>query len=318
MNNKNKKISIVGVGNVGAIIAYTLTIYGIANEIVLIDTNLNRAKGEAMDISQMKPLTHNVNIYAGDYLSVVDSDIIIISAGLKRKPNQVRMDLAKINIGIVKEIIPQLLKYASNAVFLVVSNPVDIITYAVTKFSGLPYSQIVGSGTILDTMRLRTSLAEHVSLAPQNIHAYVVGEHGDASIIPWSLVYIAGIQMERYCENNCNQYNICGKSKLQNIIDYVKTSGTKIIAYKGATYYTISLSVCKLCDSILRNDKEIFTVSSMLQGQYGVDNVCASLPFVTNKQGILHALDISMTEHEINEFYNSATAIKDALRLLKI
>lgn len=318
MVKKGKKITIVGAGNVGSTIAYTLTIDGLANEIVMVDVNKEKAKGEALDILQGTPFTHHVNIYAGDYPDTVDSDLIIITAGVGRKPGQSRIDLVNINISIIKGIVPELIKYSPNAIIIVVSNPVDILTYAITKISGLPATQVIGSGTMLDSARLRTCIAEHVGLPPQNVHAYVLGEHGETAMIPWSLTSIAGMNMQHYCEKICPRHNPCDKVELKGIVDEMRSSGARIIAAKGATFYAIALSVRRLCDTIIRDAGTIHTVSTLLTGQYGVSDVCASLPFVVGARGIIRCLEVPMTDEETEQFKYSANSLKDVINSIEI
>ncbi len=315
---KGKKICILGAGNVGATIAYTLTMDGMASEIVLIDVNNDKAKGEAMDIIQGTAFCPSVDIYAGDYASAADADIVIVTLGQSRKPGQTRIDLAQSNVNLIRTITPQIVKYAPHAIYVLVSNPVDILTYAFIRFSGLPETQVFGSGTMLDSARLRTALAEHVGLSPQSVHAYVFGEHGDSSMIPWSLTAIGGMEMTNYCEHICDQHNQCGKLDLQHISEDVKTSGSKIIAYKGATYYAIALSVRRICETILRDTKSILTVSSLVHGQYGIDDVCISLPAVVGIQGIQRVLAPPMTPSEVTLLRASADSLKSVLSNLDL
>ena len=287
---KGKKITILGTGNVGATIAYTLAIDGMASEILLIDINDKKAKGEAMDIFQGTPFCAPVNIHAGDYEEAVDSDVVIVTVGLARKPGQTRIDLAQANVNIIKSVMPQITRYAPDAIYVVVSNPVDIITYAILKNTNLSENQVFGSGTMLDSARLRSRLAEHVGLNSKNIHAYVFGEHGDTSMIPWSLTTIAGMEMSKYCTYICDQNNRCGKTELKEIEEDVRTAGAQVIALKGATFYAIALSVRRICECILRDTDSVMTVSAMIHNQYGINDVCLSLPFVVGAQGIRRAV----------------------------
>ena len=205
--NKGKKITILGTGNVGATIAYTLAIDGMASEILLIDINEKKAQGEAMDILQGTPFCAPVNIHAGGYEEAAHSDVVIVTVGLARKPGQSRIDLAQVNVDIIKSVMPQITRFAPDAVYIVVSNPVDVITYAILKTTNLAENQVFGSGTMLDSARLRSRLAEHVGLSSKNVHAYVFGEHGDTSLIPWSLTTIAGMEMDKYCTHICSRHN---------------------------------------------------------------------------------------------------------------
>ena len=315
---KGKKITILGTGNVGATIAYTLAIDGMASEILLIDINDKKAKGEAMDIFQGTPFCAPVNIHAGDYEEAVDSDVVIVTVGLARKPGQTRIDLAQANVNIIKSVMPQITRYAPDAIYVVVSNPVDIITYAILKNTNLSENQVFGSGTMLDSARLRSRLAEHVGLNSKNIHAYVFGEHGDTSMIPWSLTTIAGMEMSKYCTYICDQNNRCGKTELKEIEEDVRTAGAQVIALKGATFYAIALSVRRICECILRDTDSVMTVSAMIHNQYGINDVCLSLPFVVGAQGIHRAVVPPLTKDEEDLLHKSADALKQVISQLEI
>ena len=315
---KGKKITILGAGNVGASIAYTLTIDGMASEIVLIDINEKKARGEAADILQGTPFSAPVNIYAGGYKDAVDSDIVIVTVGMARKPGQTRIDLAQANVDIVKAVMPQITKFAPDAVYVVVSNPVDIITYAILKTTNLSETQVIGSGTMLDSARLRSRLAAHVGLNSKNVHAYVFGEHGDTSMIPWSLATIAGIEMNRYCTDLCDKHNHCGKEELREIEEDVRTAGAKVIELKGATYYAIAMAVRRICECIIRDTDSVMTVSAMIHNQYGISDVCFSLPFVVGAQGIKRSIVPPLTEEEKQMLHRSADALKEVIAQLSI
>jgi len=318
MMKRGIKISILGAGSVGASIAYTLTMDGMASEIVLIDINYDKAKGEAMDIMQGTAFSMPVDIYAGDYTNAANSDIVIVTVGMARKAGQSRIDLAQANVNIIKEVTPKIVKYAPDATYIVVSNPVDIITYTILKTTDLVEHQVIGSGTMLDSARLRSGLAEHVRMNSQNVHAYVFGEHGDTSMIPWSLTTIAGMEMIQYCTHICEGHNQCGKKDLKDIKNDMRTSGSKIIDLKGATYYAIALAVRRLCDSVLRDARSVHTVSSMMHGQYGIDDVCLSLPFVIGIYGILRCITPVLLDHEIKQLRSSADALKKIISSLDI
>lgn len=315
---KGKKITILGAGNVGASIAYTLTMDGMASEIVLIDINEKKARGEAADILQGTPFSAPVNIYAGGYEDAADSDIVIVTVGMARKPGQTRIDLAQANVDIVKSVMPQITRFAHDAVYVVVSNPVDIITYAILKTTDLSEKQVIGSGTMLDSARLRARLAAHVGLNSKNVHAYVFGEHGDTSMIPWSLATIAGIEMDRYCTDLCDKHNMCGKEELREIEEDVRTAGAKVIALKGATYYAIAMAVRRICECIVRDTDSVMTVSAMLHNQYDMQDVCLSLPFVVGAQGIRRSIIPPITEEEVAALHKSADALKEVIAQLKI
>lgn len=312
-----RKITILGAGNVGASIAYTLTLEGLCSELVLIDINEKKAQGEAMDIRQGMTFSHSVNIYSGHYEDAENSDIVIVTLGSARKPGQTRIDLAQGNVNIIKSVMPQIVKYAPNAIYLVVSNPVDILTYAIIRCTGLPAKQVIGSGTLLDTSRLRSIIAERIDLTPQNVHAYVLGEHGDTQFVPWSLTAISGMQMDVFCDNLKRTHDFGGHTELQKIEEEVRTSGGKVIELKGATYYAIAMSVGHLCDCILSNSCCVNTVSALLTGEYGISDVCLSLPFVMDGQGIKQSLEPPLTEEEAKLLHRSADALKEITSTLK-
>lgn len=317
MENGNK-ISILGAGNVGATIAYTLTVDGLASEIVLVDINHDKAKGEAMDIYQGTALCPPVNIYDGDYPDIKDSDIVIVTLGSARKPGQTRIDLAQGNVNIIKSVMPQALKYAPNAKYVVVSNPVDIITYTILKTTGLPESQVFGSGTLLDTSRLRAAIAQNVGVSPKSVHAYVFGEHGDSSMIPWSLTSIGGVPMDTYLASLRKKNPSYQELDHAAFLEDVHKSGGQVIKLKGATFYAIALSTRRICECILRNTSSVLTLSTMLHGEYGVEDVCLSLPAVVGADGISNLVAPPMTEEETAEFLKSAALLKETIASLNI
>ncbi len=311
-NKSGKKISIIGAGNVGATIAYTFAVAGTCSDVVLIDINKEKAKGEAMDIRQGVSFSHNVEIWDGTYDDAADSDIIVVTLGLARKPGQTRLDLAQANVNIIKSVMPQLAKAAPDAIYVVVSNPVDIITYTILKCTDLSPKQVIGSGTALDTSRLRSSIADHVGLSPNSVHAYVFGEHGDSSFIPWSLTNIAGIPMEEYCKDQEH-----ADIDEDEIINEVRTAGAEVIKRKGATFYAIATSVNKICDNILRDANNIMTVSTMMNGKYGISDVCLSLPAVIGANGIEKEVTPTLTDEEIEKLKASAAALRNVLDQLE-
>lgn len=302
----HKKITVVGAGNVGASIAYTLTTNGMASEIVLVDINKGKAEGEAMDILQGTAFCPPVDIHAGEYEDAKGSDIVIITSGIPRKPGQTRLELAQVNVNLMKDIGPKLVAAAPKAVYVVVSNPVDIMTYALLKATDLPATQVIGSGTMLDSARLRSIIAENVGINPKNVHGYVIGEHGDSSVVPWSLTTIAGMEMNAYCDS-------IGKTNCMNlsvIEEDMRTSGAKVIGLKGATYYAIALSVCRICECILRDTNSVLPVSAMIHNRYGIDDVCLSLPFIIGQHGIVQEINPSLLPEEEENLQKSAQALK--------
>ncbi|MBQ3947585.1 MAG: L-lactate dehydrogenase [Ruminococcus sp.] len=315
MGEKSKngtKITILGAGNVGATIAYTFAVAGTCSDVVLVDINKAKAKGEAMDIRHGVSFGHNVEITDGTYEDAKDSDIVVVTLGLARKPGQTRLDLAQANVNIIKEVMPQVAKYAPDAIYVVVSNPVDILTYTILKCTDLTPNQVIGSGTALDTSRLRSSIADHVGLSPNSIHAYVLGEHGDSSFIPWSITNIAGIPMEEYCEDQEH-----ADLDEDEIIEEVRKAGAEVIKRKGATFYAIAMSVNKICDSILRDANNIITVSTLMDGRYGISDVCLSLPAVLGSNGIEREVSPKLTDDEVAKLQNSAKALRSVIDQLE-
>ena len=305
------KVTIIGTGSVGSTIAYTLALYGSVSEIVLIDVNNVKAEGEAMDIRQGLPFCHSISIHAGTYEDAAGSNIVILTSGVARKPGQTRLDLARTNVEITRSIIPQITKYAPDAIYIIVANPVDILTYTFHKFSGLPENRIIGSGTILDTARLRARLSEHYNINQQNVHAYVFGEHGDTSFVPWSLANISNIPIDSYHTylNNSTKGNY-GPVDHDEIETFVKKSGGSVIAAKGATFYAVSLSVCHICKCLFTGADTTLTVSSMMHGEYGIDNVCLSTLSIVGKEGLSGKLMLPLTDDEIAKLHKSAESLR--------
>ncbi len=318
MKKKASKISILGTGNVGATIAYTLTLEGHASEMVLVDINRDKAQGEAMDIIQCTALCPSVDIYAGDYPDIEGSDIVVVTVGGARKPGQSRIDLAQRNVNIIKSVVPQAVKYAPNAVYVVVSNPVDIITYAFLKLSGLPENHVFGSGTLLDSSRLREKIAHHVKVNPKNVHAYVFGEHGDSAMVPWSLTSIGGIPMQVFFDHMRNKTHEITAIDHEKVEESVHRSGGEVIRLKGATYYAIAVATSKICRNILRNTNSVMTLSGLLHGEYGFDNLCMSIPFILNRDGIVNSIAPPLEEAEMEKLRASAELLKDTIANLDL
>lgn len=312
------KITIVGAGNVGATIAFSLSDEDLASEIVLIDINKDKVTGEVMDIIQGTCFRDPISIVAGDYEDAKDSDIVIITSGVGRKPGQTRIELAQTNLDILKAITPPLVAAAPNAKYIIVSNPVDILTYAFIKFSGLPERQIVGSGTILDTARLRYAISNHYGVAQKNVHAYVFGEHGDSSFIPWSGSFISGVHIDEYHQlMNSRDKNIPDLDK-EGMLEYVQKSGGTIIKYKGATYYAVASAVRNLCAVLLASSDSITTISSMMHGEYGIDDVCLSALTLVGPNGVHGKIPMHLSEFEIAKLRGSAFKLQDVIRSLDI
>ena len=311
-----KKITILGAGNVGASIAFALSIKGLCSEIVLIDINKDKCVGEALDIVQGTAFGNPVKIYCGEYSDAKDSDIIIATLGIARKPGQTRLDLAQTNVNIVKSVIPEVKKYAPDAVYLVVSNPVDIITYTMIKGCGLSEKQVIGSGTMLDTARLRAILGDKLHMSYKNVHAYVFGEHGDSSFVPWSLTTAVGLEIHKGFNYLTDLDGV--EIDCDEIEDEVKKAGGKVIACKGATFYAIAMSVSQIVECIFQDMNSCITVSSMINNRYGISDVCLSLPFVVGSKGIRREINPPITAEEQAKLQESANVLKDLISQLNI
>lgn len=314
----SRKITIIGAGSVGSTIAYTLSNETIASEIVMIDINKEKVEGEVMDIIQGTCFRDPISIIAGEYEDAKDSDIVIITSGIARKPGQTRIELAQTNVNIMKSIAPEIAKVAPNALYIIVSNPVDIMTYVFTKISGIPENQIIGSGTILDTARLRCGLSEHFKVAQKNIHAYVFGEHGDTSFIPWSDVRISCAGIDEYAELTKKFNKGVEELDKDEMLTYVQKSGGKIIANKGATFYAVSASVVKLCSILLAASESTATVSTMMHGEYGVEDVCLSTLTLVGPNGIQGKVEVPMTDEEVEKLHASANALKAVIAQIEL
>lgn len=313
------KITIIGTGSVGSTIAYTLTTTGLASEIVMIDINVEKALGEALDIRQGTPFCNPCTIYAGSYADAAGSDIVILTSGVARKPGQSRLDLAQTNVNITKAIIPEVVKYAPNANYVIVSNPVDILTYTFCKYSGVPEERVIGSGTILDTARLRSRISDYYSVSQQNVHAYVLGEHGDSSFIPWSLANISNIPVENYRDSVLHTGDkIFPELDTAEIEEYVRKSGARVIQRKGATFYAVSISVCHLCKCLLSGIDTTLTVSTMLHGEYGIEDVCLSLLNVVGKNGAHSKVLLPLNDYELSQLNKSAANLKEVIKAVSI
>ena len=314
----SSKITIIGAGSVGSTIAYTLANQDIASEIVMIDINKNKVAGEVMDIIQGTYFRNPISIVAGEYEDAKDSDIVIITSGIARKPGQTRLELAQTNVNILKSITPEIVKAAPKALYIIVSNPVDVMTYVFHKISGLPENQIIGSGTVLDTARLRCGLSEHFGVAQKNVHAYVFGEHGDSSFVPWSSACISAIPVDEYPEvMKASGVDVEPVDK-EAMIEYVRKSGGKIIANKGATFYAVSASVVQLCNVVLAASDSMASVSTMMHGEYGIEDVCMSTLALIGPNGYRGKVLVKLTDEELAKMKASADALKAVISQIEI
>ena len=314
----SSKITIIGAGSVGSTIAYNLSNNDLASEIVLIDINKEKVEGEVMDIVQGTSFRNPISIVAGDYEDAKDSDIVIITSGIARKPGQTRIELTQTNVNILKSITPQIVKEAPNALYIIVSNPVDIMTYVFTKISGLPENQIIGSGTLLDTARLRFGLSEHFEVAQKNIHDYVFGEHGDTSFVPWSCADVSGASLDDYAEMMRHLGKEPKPLDKAGMEEYVHKSGGIVIAKKGATFYAVSVAVCKLCGMLLSAYDSIATVSSVMHGEYGIEDVAISTLTLVGPNGVQGKVPLKLTDEEVAKLQKSANSLKEVISQIEL
>lgn len=307
------KISVIGAGSVGATIANDLMIQGVASEIVLVDINKKKALGEALDVYQGAPFFSPAIVRSGDYPEVEGSDIVIITCGMPRKPGMTRLDLAQVNVNILKDIASNVTQYAPNAIYVIVSNPVDILTYVFHKVSGIPENHIIGSGTILDTSRLQSELARRFYISPKNVHAHVYGEHGDSSFVPWSLVHLANNHIDVYRDSSPDKDRIHWNQDYDEVEEFVKKSGSIIIENKGATFFAVAMAVCHICKCIFNDAGTALSVSTMMHGEYGVDDVCLSTLSIIDRDGVRGHINNVLTDEEMAKLRNSAAKLKEVI-----
>lgn len=307
----NGKVAIVGAGDVGSTTAYTLMQTGVASEIALIDIDREKAEGEEMDLSHGSAFVKPVDIYAGTYEDCWDADVVVITAGASQKPGETRLELLERNVDIFQDMVPQITEQISpETVLLVVTNPVDVLAYVTWQVSDLPYERVIGSGTTLDTARFKQVLGEYCDVATQNVHAYVIGEHGDSEVAVWSSAHLAGVSFDEYCEMTARDSDDETKA---DITEEVRGAAYEIIEKKGATYYAIGLAAADIVEALIRDEDTIMTVSTLMQGQYGLEDVYLSLPCVVNRQGIRNVLELGLTDEEHEQLQKSASVLQGTL-----
>ncbi len=311
MVQKKRKIAVLGTGNVGATVAYTLTLSGIASEIVLVDINKEKAEGEALDLTQCAACVPSVKVWSGEYEDVAGSDIVVVTFGVGRKPGQTRLDLAKINIGILKSVMPNVAKIAPDALYVIVSNPVDVLTYVTLKCTGLPANQVIGTGTLLDSNRLSQAVAAYCGVDITNVNSYVLGEHGDACMAPWSLCTIAGYPVKEYCKKFMGVSEEQLEAELESIYEGMVLSGAKVIKAKGATFYAIAASAVKLIKAILADTDTILPLSTVLHGEYGANDMAMGVPCVVGGSGFKRVVELPLTAEE-KKIFDEKIASLDA------
>lgn len=317
MKNISSKVAIIGAGNVGATFAFSLMRSGLAREIVLIDKDEKRAKGECMDLNHGAAFVPPVRIYPAGYEGCKGADIVVITAGTKQKPGESRLDLLQRNAVIMKEIIGSIVEYTKDAILLVVTNPVDILSYVAMKVSGFPKKKVIGSGTVLDTSRFRYLLSEHCRVDARNVHAYIIGEHGNTELAIWSHANIGGMKLKDYCPL-CSRKGCNYKKDLQKIFEEVKNAAYKIIEAKGATYYAIGLSLVKIVASILRDENSVLPVSTFIEDYYEISDVYLSVPTIVNRSGIERVLKLELSVDEVEKLKYSGKELKSMIKKIKL
>lgn len=312
----SRKIAIIGCGFVGSACAFALMQSGLFSEMVLIDSNEERAEGEALDISHGLPFSKPMQIYSGTYDDITDAGIIAITAGAGQKPGESRLELVHKNVEIFKSIIPEISKRNYKGILLIVSNPVDIMTYTALKLSGLPSNQVFGSGTVLDTARLKYLLGEHLGVDARSVHAFILGEHGDSEIAAFSSANVSGIELKKFCDFACKTDK--HEEAMKEIAEDVKLSAYEIIKKKGATYYGIAMSVRRICEAIILDQKSILPISCLQNGKNGIDNVVLSMPMIVGKHGAERSVEISLSEEERRAIKSSADMLKGIIKTLDL
>lgn len=309
-----RKAAMIGCGFVGASSAFALMQSGIFSEMVMIDADHAKAEGEAMDLSHGLPFARPVKIYAGDYDDIVDAGIIIITAGANQKPDETRLDLIHKNVEIYKQIIPEIAKRGCEGILLIVSNPVDILTYTALKLSGFPEHRVIGSGTVLDTARLKYLIGEHLGVDNRSVHAFIIGEHGDSELAAWSNANISGVRLSDFCEM---RGHFMHEESENRIYEKVRNSAYEIIERKRATYYGIAMAVKRICECIIRNEQSILPVSSMMHGIYGMKDIVISMPAIVGKDGVENVIPISLDEEEKMQLKRSADILTGMKEMIK-
>ncbi len=305
-----QKCAIIGCGFVGASIAFSLAEDGIFSELVLIDANRDKAEGEAMDISHGIPLLKPAEVYAGDYSDLADCSLIIITAGTGQKPNETRLDLVHRNVEIMKDIVSNIIKFNTEAILLIVSNPVDILTYVALKYSGFPQNRVIGSGTVLDTARLKYMIGKHLGVDSRSVHAFIIGEHGDSELAVWSSANISGVNLSDFCSacGNCIEHE-----NMHSIYNDVVNSAYRVIERKGATYYAIAAAVRRIAECIVRDEHSVMPISCYVTGHYGLCDICLGVPAIVGRNGAEKVLDIDLDEKEKEQLLNSAKTLKNVI-----
>ena len=305
---KKNKIILVGDGAVGSSFAFACTILGVGRELGIIDLNADKAEGDAMDLSDALAFTASKDIYKATYEDCYDADIVVITAGIPQKPGETRLQLVDKNLKIFKDIVTSVVGSGFNGIFLVASNPVDVMTYATWKYSGFNANRVIGTGTVLDSNRLRKEIAEITKVDPKSIHAYIMGEHGDSEFPVWSHANIGGLPIAEWTKHN----QVDEETLLQSF-DKVRDAAYEIINRKGATFYGIAVAMAKIAQAILNNENSIYSVSSYLRGEYGQEDLYIGVPAIINSNGVKNVLEISLNDNEQERMNASAKTLRDII-----
>lgn len=310
-----RKVAVIGCGFVGSSIAFSLIQHGLFSEMVLIDANVDKAEGEAMDLSHGLPYTATMDIHTGNYDDIADCALVIVTAGANQKPGETRIDLIDKNVAILKHIVPEISRRGYEGILMIVSNPVDILTYAAYKISGFPAHRVIGSGTVLDTARLKNLLGEHLDVDSRNVHAVIIGEHGDSELAVWSGANVSGIPLSHFCEL---RGHFDHERSMQRLYEGVRDSAYEIIARKGATYYGIAMAANRIAEGIVRDEHAVLPISVVLQGEYGLNGLCLSIPSIVGKHGVQKVLEIPLNDSERAALHASAQRLKEVIDHLNL
>lgn len=301
------RVAVVGVGNVGATFAYALLLSGLASEIVLIDANRAKAEGEAMDLNHTVPFAFPTRVWAGDFSDCAGASVTVFAAGVGTKPGETRLDLVQKNAAVWRAIVPEVVKHNPGGVLLIATNPVDVLTYATLKLSGLPAHKVIGSGTVLDTAPFRYLLGQHFGVDARSVHAYIIGEHGDSEVPVWSLANIGGMRLPEFCKAQKMSHD---EKAMEEIFIQTRDAAYRIVERKGATYYAVAAGLMRITQAILRNQSTVLSVSSLINDYYGINDVCFSLPTVIDRGGAQNVLRLELSPDEVESLRRSASMLK--------
>lgn len=309
------RIAVVGTGNVGSTFAYALLLSGLAAEIVLIDANHGKAEGEAMDLQHTVPFAHSTRIWAGDYPDCAGAIVTVIAAGVNQQPGETRIDLLRRNAAVFADVVPKIARHNPDGILVIATNPVDVLTYASLKLSGYRWQRVIGSGTTLDTARFRHLLSRHFKVDPRSVHAYIIGEHGDSEVPVWSLANIAGMRLPDFCAAHNLTYD---RTAMDEIFRQTRDAAYEIISRKGATYYAVAAGLMRIVEAIVRDQRTVLSVSSLVANYYDIESVCLSLPAVLCRGGVEWVLRLNLSEKEVEALRHSARVLQETIGRLEI